>query len=223
MTNTDFTAFLPQTIDYLLSFVLVISILMLGARKLQAKVYLFAFQSLLLTLVLVCHGIMHNSQDAIWTALLILLGKFILIPTALFRVLAVVPMSKKVESFFTVPTGMLIGGVLILLSHYLTSTLFPRADHLFQEVFSVGTALVFIGLLMMMSFKKAFTQILGLYVMDNGIFCLTLATVFEMPLIMEMGILFELLLGILVLGVMVARIHQHFDTVNIDELQELRG
>ena len=59
--------------------------------------------------------------------------------------------------------------------------------------------------------------------MDNGIFCLTLATVFEMPLIMEMGILFELLLGILVLGVMVARIHQHFDSVNIDELQELRG
>jgi hydrogenase-4 component E len=219
----DFTPFVPQAIEYLLLLVLVVSILILGARRLHAKVYLFALQSLFLTLVLVCHGITHHSQEAIWTALLILLGKFILIPTALFKVLDVVPMSKKVESYFTVPTGMIIGGVLILLSHYLTSALFPLADPLFKEVFSVGTALVFIGLLMMMSFKKAFTQILGLYVMDNGIFCLTLATVFEMPLIMEMGILFELLLGILVLGVMVARIHQHFDSVNIDELQELRG
>ena len=214
---------IPQLIDYLLSLVLVISILLLGARRLPQKVYLFALQSLFLTLILVCLGIMHNSQQALLTAFLILAGKFILIPSALFKVLEKVPMNKKVESYFTIPTGMMIGGLLILLSHYLTATLFPQANHLFTGVFSVGSALVFIGLFMMMTFKKAFTQILGLYVMDNGIFCLTLATVFEMPMIIEMGMLFELLLGILVLGVMVARIHRHFDSTNIDELQELRG
>ncbi len=220
---TALQAYIPQIIDYLLSLVLVISILLLGARRLPQKVYLFALQSLFLTLILVGLGIMHHSQQALLTALLILGGKFILIPSALFKVLEKVPMNKKVESYFTIPTGMIIGGLLILLSHYLTASLFPQADHLFIGVFSVGSSLVFIGLFMMMTFKKALTQILGLYVMDNGIFCLTLATVFEMPMIIEMGMLFELLLGILVLGVMVARIHRHFDSTNIDELQELRG
>lgn len=215
------SAILPTLIDYVMSFTLVLSVLLLGARKLKTKVFLFTLQSLGLVLALILIGLLQHSTQAFWVAAFTLIGKCMVIPWVLTLVLQKVRMKKEVESFFTLPTTMLIGGGLILVAHYLTSSLFAQEGHLFSEVFSVGVSLVFIGLMMMMTFKKAFTQVLGLYVLDNGIFCLTLATVFEMPLMIEMGILFELLLGVLVLGVFVYRIKQSFDTVNVDYLKEL--
>ena len=182
---------------------------------------MFALQSLGLSLILCLLGLLHGSPHAIWGSVMTALGKGLVVPWVLLQVLRKVPMKKNVESYFTLPTAMLIGGGLILLAHYLTDQLFLGEEHLFNEVFSVGVSLVFIGMMMMMTFKKAFTQVVGLYVLDNGIFCLTLATVFEMPLIIEMGILFELLLGVLVLGLFVSRIKQSFDTVNVDYLKEL--
>lgn len=207
--------------DYLMSVTLVLAILMLGARKLQTRVLLFTLQSLALVLALTCIGLQHHSNQALWVAVCTLIGKCVVIPWVLMLVLQKVRMKKEVETIYTLPTTMLLGGGLILFGHYLTYLLFPQENHLFNEVFSVGVSLVFIGLMIMMTFKKAFTQILGLYVLDNGIFCLTLATVFEMPLMIEMGILFELLLGVLVLGIFVYRIKQSFDTVNVDYLKEL--
>lgn len=217
------TSLLSPPTDYLMSVTLVFSILLLGARKLKTKVFLFTLQSLSLVLALVFIGLLHHRVQAFWIAALTLFGKCLIIPWVLALVLRKVRMKKEVESYFTLPTTMLIGSALILLAYYLTTLLFVQENHLFHEVFSVGVSLVFIGLMMMMTFKKAFTQVLGLYVLDNGIFCLTLATVFEMPLMIEMGILFELLLGVLVLGVFVYRIKQSFDTVNVDYLKELRG
>ena len=208
-------------IDYLMSVTLVFAILMLGARKLKTRVLLFTLQSLGLVLALIFIGLQHHSSQAIWVAACTLLGKCGIIPWVLMQVLQRVRMNKEVETIYTLPTTMLLGAGLILFAHYLTYLLFPQEGHLFSEVFSVGVSLVFIGLMIMMTFKKAFTQIVGLYVLDNGIFCLTLATVFEMPLMIEMGILFELLLGVLVLGIFVYRIKQSFDTVNVDYLKEL--
>jgi len=218
---TPHIEFWSSPIDYVMSITLVLAVLLLGVRKLKTRVLLFTLQSLGLVLALTFIGLMHHSEQALWVAGCTLVGKCIVIPWVLTQVLRKVRMKKEVESIYTLPTTMLLGGGLILLAHYLTYLLFPHEGHLFNEVFSVGVSLVFIGLLIMMTFKKAFTQILGLYILDNGIFCLTLATVFEMPLMIEMGILFELLLGILVLGVFVYRIKQSFDTVNVDYLKEL--
>jgi len=220
-TAMPHAAMLPTLIDYAMSVTLVLAILMLGVRKLSARVFLYALQSLALVLALVFIGMLNHSAQAFWVAACTVLGKCVIIPWVLTLVLQKVRMKKEVESVYTLPTTMLMGGGLILLAHYLTFLLFPQEGRLFSEVFSVGASLVLIGLMVMMTFKKAFTQILGLYVLDNGIFCLTLATVFEMPLMIEMGILFELLLGVLVLGLFVYRIKQSFDTVNVDYLKEL--
>jgi hydrogenase-4 component E len=221
MSHTS--VFLLNVIDFLLSFTMLLSVLMLGVRRLKTRIILLGTQSLMLVLMLTSVGLLHHSHHALWVALFTLLGKCMMIPAVLFWVVHKVPMRKQLEAFLTPPTAMLIGGSLVLLAHYLTNILFQHEAHLFIGVFSVGVSLVFIGLMIMMNFKKAITQIIGLYVLDNGIFCLTLATVFEMPLIIEMGILFELLLGVLVLSALVSRIKVYFDTVNIDELQALRG
>ncbi|MCA9789190.1 MAG: hypothetical protein KC462_05430 [Cyanobacteria bacterium HKST-UBA05] len=214
---------LPLLVDYIVAWVLICTILFLGAQRLKAKIQFYAMQSLGLSVLLGAIGLAHQNTKALILAVVAAIGKCIIIPLILRYVKRRVPMNKGVESYVAIPTTMLMGGGMIMAAHYLTNHLFYNQSHLFNEMLSTGMALVFIGMLVMMVRKKAFTQILGLYVVDNGIFCLTMATVFEMPMIIEMGILFELLLGVLVMGILVQRIHDSFQAVTLDELEQLKG
>lgn len=217
------TADLQSAISYLIPLVLVSTILMLGCRRLQAKVRLYTLQSLGLVLLTLGVGLLTHSVHSYWIAGLTFIGKCILIPLILMKMIQKIKMSSEVESSISLPTSMLAGGGLILASDYLIPSLpFTHLEEL-NHLLKAGVAIVLCGLFMMISRKKAFTQILGLYVLDNGIFCLTIATIFQMPIVIEMGVFFELLLGAMVMGVLVYRIQQSFDSVNIGRLRKLRG
>lgn len=210
-------------IVYLIPIVLVTTILMLGCRRLEGKVRLYIIQSLGLALLTLAVGLTAKVNNAYWVAGLTFVGKCILIPYIFTQVIRKVTMKQEVESYVSLPTSMLLGGVLILLSYYLIPSLPFGHLEVLNQVLKAGVAIVLVGLLIMMTRKKAFTQILGLYVLDNGIFCLTIATIFEMPTLIEMGVFFELLLGALVMGIFVYRIKQTFDTVNIVPIKNVRG
>lgn len=209
--------------SYLIPFILVSGILLLGCRRLESTVRLYIFQSLMLSLLALFLGIIVKSHHAFWVAGLSILVKCVIIPWILLNVIKKVRMKREVETYVSLPTSMLLGGLLILLSYGLIPSLPLGHGEVFDQALKAGISLVLMGLFMMMSRKKAFTQIMGLYVLDNGIFCLTISSIFEMPLMIEMGILFELLLGALVMGIMVYRIKQSFDTVNVVHLKNLRG
>lgn len=214
---------MKQFVSYLVPFILVSGILLLGCRRLDLKVHLYAFQSLLLTLLAFVLGVITHNHHTFWVAGLTFMGKCLVIPWIFRKVIERVRMKREVESYVSLPTSMLIGGLLILLSYYLIPSLPLGHGGVFDQVLKAGVSLVLMGLFIMMNFKKAFTEILGLYVLDNGVFCLTIGSIFEMPLIIEMGIAFELLLGAMVMGIFVYRIKKSFDTVNVAHLKNLRG
>ena len=82
--------------------------------------------------------------------------------------------------------------------------------------------MMLIGLFIMMTRKKGVTQIIGLLTMENGLFLSGLAITYGMPLIVEVGIFFDIMVAAMILGVFVFRINQTFETINIDELRSLR-
>jgi hydrogenase-4 component E len=212
-----------QLVPYLVPFLLVSGILILGCRRLAAKVHLYIFQSLILTLLTFVLGTLTKSHHTLWVVGLTFAGKCVIIPWIFFRVIERVRMKREVESYISLPTSMMIGGGLILLSYHLIPSLPLGHGEVFDQVLKAGISLVLMGLFIMITRKKAFTQVLGLYVLDNGIYCLTIGSIFEMPLVIEMGIVFELLLGAMVMGIFVYRIKQSFDTVNVVYLKNLKG
>lgn len=223
MKSFDMVIDMQYGIAYLIPIVLVTTILMLGCRSLEGQVRLYIFQSLVLALLTLAVGLTAQSHHAYWVAGLAVVGKCLLIPYIFLQVIRKVTMKREVESYVSLPTSMLLGGGLILLSYYLIPSLPFCHLEVLNQVLKAGVAIVLAGLLIMMTRKKAFTQILGLYVLDNGIFCLTIATIFEMPTFIEMGVFFELLLGAMVMGIFVYQIKQAFDTVNIAPTQNVRG
>lgn len=210
-------------IPYLIPILLVTNILMLGCRRLEKNIQLYTFQSYCLVLLILSVGMLTHSHHSLWVALLTLLGKCILIPKILMTVIRKVEMKREVETFISLPTSMLLGGGLILLSYHLMPNLQLGELAILNEVLKAGVAIALIGLFIMVTRKKAFTEVLGLFVIDNGLFCMITATVFEMPLIIEMGFVFELLLGAMAMGLLVYRVKETFNTVNVTHLRNLKG
>ena len=216
---------IQQLSSYIIGIVLVISILMTGCRRLETMVQLFVFQSFGLVLITLFAGILNHSSDALLVSGITLFGKCFLIPWILMFVLQKIQIRREVETYISLPTSMLLICSLIALVFELTINIgIGKEVHVLStNLLSTSISMILIGLFIMMTRKKAFAQIMGLYVMENGILALTVDTIFEMPLVVEMGIFLDLLIGVLVMGIWVYRIKQSFDTINVTELRKLKG
>jgi hydrogenase-4 component E len=80
-----------------------------------------------------------------------------------------------------------------------------------------------IGLFLMIGRRKALSQVIGLITMENGVYLAALVATYGLPLAVELGIFFDLLIGTLLMGVFVSRISDSFESIDIDRLRSLRG
>jgi len=87
----------------------------------------------------------------------------------------------------------------------------------------VAIMTVFTGLFILMSRKKAITQVLGYIIMENGIYLMGLALVGEMPLLIETGILLDIFVAVFIMGIAVFHINREFDHIDVNELNRLKG
>ncbi len=214
---------ISQWIGFLVAIALITGVLMVGCRRLQEMIRLFAFQSFVLALLTLLTGFSAHSLHPYFAAGITFFGKCFLIPYFLTYVMNHVQMRREVETVVSLPTSMLLSGGLIMMAFYFSHFIPISGTDLLSKLLGLSISLVLIGLFMMMTRKKAFTEVIGLYLMENGVYTLTIATIFEMPAIIEMGIFLDLVIGVLVMGVWVYRIKQTFDTVNIEELRKLKG
>lgn len=216
---------LEQLSSYAIGIVLVVSILMSGCHRLETMVRLFIIQSLGLILILLFAGLINNNSGTITFCAITFLAKCVLIPAILLKVLDSIHIDRQIETYVSLPTSMLITCILTaLIFEAIPNIGIEKEIHVLSSgLLSTSVSMIVIGLFIMMTRKKAFAQILGLYVMENGIFALTINTIFEMPHVVEMGIFLDLLIGALVMGVWVYRIRQSFETINVEEMKELKG
>jgi hydrogenase-4 component E len=88
---------------------------------------------------------------------------------------------------------------------------------------AAAIALILCGAFLMVSRSKAIMQIMGLLVLENGIFLAALTTTFGMPLIIEIGVAFDLVMGVFLMGIFMFRIRDTFEDLDISKLRRLRG
>jgi hydrogenase-4 component E len=103
-------------------------------------------------------------------------------------------------------------------------SLIPEISSVYEKTFLTNSvSVVLIGLFFMISRKKAIGQIIGFLVMENGMFMAAILTTFGMPMIVEIGVFFDLLTAVLIMGVFVFRINENFDSIDINKLRNLKG
>jgi hydrogenase-4 component E len=216
--------FLNQIIDISAAFILVASFLVLAIKRLHVHVRLYGIQSLFLTVVAVAVGL-AGERHIFFAAALIFIFKVMVIPILLARLIKRLQVQQETQLTINIPTSLLLAASLILGADYLTRTILTtgHTPGLSRSILTISISVILMGLLTMVTRKKALTQVVGFLTMENGLFLAGIAIAAGMPMIVELGVFFDVLIAAFIMGVLLHRINETFDTINVEKLTKLKG
>lgn len=209
-------------VDTLALLMLATALLLVAVQRLAPAVHVLAAQALLLTLMV---GMMAAASGAVhlWIAAgLTLIVKVLLVPRILLYVVERLKIRREQQPVLPVRLTLVLAAGLMVLAYWITRPLNLPGLTAVGQALPVAIALMLLGGLLMVTRRKALMQLIGLMVMENGIYLAAMVATAGMPLLVELGVFFDLLIGVLVMGVIIFRINQTFDTINTDRLQRLR-
>jgi hydrogenase-4 component E len=211
-----------RLIDVLGALLLFTMILILAAGQLYRAIYTVAAQSVLIALAGAVLGAATGNVDLWVVAGITLAVKAVALPLLLLRVVRRVGVRREIEEVIPIPATLAIAAGIVVLAFHLSSSLGAVRQAITGNALPVGIALTLIGVLVMMSRRKALTQMVGLFASENGIFFTAMAVSQGMPLIIEIGVVLDVILGALVMGILVLRVRSSVDA-DIAGLERLRG
>jgi len=197
--------------------------LMVGQRALVVAIRLYGVQSLLLGVVGVATGLADHRPHLFVTAALTVVLKAVVIPLFLLRVIDRVGIRREIEPFVNVPASLLLCLGLTVVGYRVSLGMAGASQGVPHQIVGVALSMVLMGLFLMVTRRKALTQILALLTIENAVFLVAVGATSGMPLIVELGISFDVILAVLVLGVLVNRIVDRFESMDTSRLSNLRG
>lgn len=207
---------------FLAGLMLVCSFALLYQDRLLAVLRIFAAQAIILSLAVSWEAWTQDRPHLFITAALALVLKGIIIPLVLQRFILRLGIHRDIEKVVGVVLTMLIGLGLAAMSQMLIIGATTGAPAQAREGLAIALAIILIGLLMMITRRNAFTQIIGFMSIENGLI-LAATGARGMPLVVEISVAFSVLIALFVFAVFVFRIRERFDTVDVEALEKVRG
>jgi hydrogenase-4 component E len=208
-------------IDAALVFIVLVMAL-LGTSRLGACVRFVAVQGMALSALTL---LLHHDELTLRIVLLAVGGiivKGVAFPLLLSRALREANVRREVEPYVGYSVSLFVGVLAIGVSLWLGSRLpIPGgADSPLLVPLAFFTILT--GLFLIVSRKKAITQVLGYLVLENGIYAFGVAFVPDEPMLVELGVLLDVLVGVFVMGIAIFHISREFEHMDVDQLATLR-
>jgi len=212
-----------RLIALLAALMLVVQLLMVTQRMLLTNIRLFAIQSLLLSGIAGIVAFAYHAPHVYLMAALTFAGKVIALPWFLRRLVRQIGIQQEMHPWINAPTAMLLCGGFTLLG-YLVAQPFSSAGRLGHNTFGVAIALLLMGFFLLINRRRAITQVLALLCAENGLFlAATSLTTYGMPLVVELGVFFDLFIAVMVLGILVFRIRATVGSIDVGQLNRLKG
>lgn len=204
------------------SVVLLFGITLLWRRSLPAYISAFRWQSAVLTGLFVLIGYFGDDPELYFVAVFFFVLKVILLPIYLRRLQQRVGVDREIEPYVNIATSLILAGLLVMLAYAVTRPLVTVSTLPTRGGLPLAMGLIFVGLFVVVTRKKALTQIVGFLVMENGIGLLAALGTYGVPFIIELGIFLDVLMGFLVMQVFVYHIYSAFDSIDVNQLSELK-
>ena len=209
-------------IDDLGALLLFTTILILAASQVYRAIYAVAAQSLFIAIAGAVLATATGNRDLWVIAGITLVVKATLLPWVLHSVVQRMNVRREVEPVIPIAVTLALAVVIIVVSFQLSASLGPVRQAITGNALPVGIALTLLGVLVMATRKTALTQMVGLFASENGIFFTAMAVTQGMPLIIEIGVILDVILAALVMTIMVLRVRSTVDA-DIADLDRLKG
>ena len=211
-----------QFINLLASLLLLVAFAMLTQRRILSLINLFAWQGGLLALSTFIVAYSTDQHHLYYSAGLTLLLKVLLLPWLLHRLIRKLNVRWDVETLINIPTTMLVGIALVIFSFNLAAPISHLAEGLTRGLIGIALASVLLSLLMMLTRRKAVSQVVAFLSLENGLFFAATSATQGMPLVVELGIALDVLVATFIFGIFFFQIRETFDSLDITHMEKLK-
>lgn len=199
---------------------LLISFFLLNRMRLITLLRLFSWQSLCLALYATCGAVLMDERGLLLSAFLTLVIKAIGIPWLLLRVAKISNANQRLSAYLR-PTPSLFAGATLIGVAFIVATRLSEMTGSGLFLTSISIAMLLMGLFMLTIRKGMYGQIIGFLMMENGIFTFALALTGGMPMLVEIGVFFDVMVGSVLMAALSYRVQREHETVATDQLSEL--
>ena len=213
---------LGQLINLLGAILLMLAFAMISQRRVLSLVHLFTMQGAILVAATAVVGYATKQPHLFVSAGLTLVLKVVLIPIMLHRVIDRLEVRWDTEPLINIPTTMLIGILLVIFAFNLGLPIARFSSTIARGTLGIALACVLLSFMMMITRAKAIPQVVGFLSMENGLFFAATSATYGMPMVVELGIALDVLIGVLILGVFMFQIREQFDSLDIRHLERLK-
>jgi hydrogenase-4 component E len=201
---------------------LLTSFAMLSQRRIVSLVNLFAMQGAALSASTAIVAFTSGQHHLYYSAALSVALKVLLLPWILHRLIVRLNVRWDSEPLINIPTTMLVGIVLVVFAFGLAQPITQMSTTIARSTLGIALAVVMLSFLMMITRRKALSQIVGFLAMENGLFFAATSATYGMPMVVELGVALDILIGMVILGVFFFQIREQFDSLDLQHLEQLR-
>jgi len=216
------TGLTQQLVNLFAALLLLLAFAMLAQRRILSLIHLYTLQGAVLAAAATIMGYATRQPHLFVSAGMTLALKVILIPWLLHGVISRLNVRWDVEMLINVPTTLIVGIVLVIFAFYLAAPISEVSTSIARGTLGIALACVLLSFMMMITRSKAVPQVIGFLAMENGLFFAATAATYGMPMVVELGIALDVLVGILILGVFLFQIREQFDSLDIRHLEKLK-
>lgn len=206
------------SLDPLAGTVVLLALCSIGLTALRSTIVSYGLQTLVLGVLAIRIGAVHGEPLLVLVGLAVALLKGLAVPLYLRTVAARIG-CRRDEGLVVAPPLLMFGTLTVAAFFALTGS---TGDWIPPDVLP-GLLLLVIGMLLMMTRRMAVSQIIGFLVLENGAFLYAIGQPHSMPVVIELGVLMDVLAGTMLSGLLVFRMNDTFEHADVTELKELRG
>ncbi|MEI7612707.1 MAG: formate hydrogenlyase [Betaproteobacteria bacterium] len=211
-----------QVIHLCAAIMLLLAFAMLAQRRILSLINLFMLQGLVLFVSTLVVALATHQSHLLWSAGITLLLKVFALPYILHRLIRRLSVKWDVETLLNIPTTMLIGIALVVIAFNVAQPISQLSGTIMRATIGIALACVLLAFLMMITRSKAVPQVIAFLSMENGLFFAATSATYGMPMVVELGIALDVMVGMVILGVFFFQIREQFDSLDIRQMERIK-
>lgn len=209
-------------INLFAALLLLIAFAMLSQRRILSLINLFALQGLVLSVSTSVVAYSSSQHHLYFSAALTLVLKVLVLPWVLHRLIRKLNVKWDIEMLINIPTTMLVGIALVVFAFNLAAPISMMSGTISRGTLGIAMASVLLSFMMMITRSKAVPQVIGFLAMENGLFFAATSATYGMPMVVELGIALDVLIGMFIMGIFFFHIRETFDSLDLKHMEKLR-
>ncbi|MDR1935927.1 MAG: formate hydrogenlyase [Candidatus Accumulibacter sp.] len=211
-----------QLINLCAAVMLLLGFAMLAQRRILSLINLFMMQGMTLFASTLIVASTTGQSDLYVSAGMTLAFKVVALPWILHRLIRKLSVKWDIETILNIPTTMLFGIALVVIAFNVAQPISQLSGTIMRATIGIALACILLSFLMMITRSKAVPQAIAFLSMENSLFFAATSATYGMPMVVEIGVLFDLMVGMVVFGVSFFQIRQQFDSLDIRKMERIK-